>query len=209
MPHQPTPAPAPSQKTGSDNPNWRGGKSLTSNGYMLIRVGVGHRMADVRGYAYEHRLVMSEVIGRPLLPTEQVHHVNGDKTDNRPENLELCRSFSEHRTRHRKPGSRLRDPGQTNPVVSCECGCGGTFLRFDEAGRPRKLIPGHYPKRSKVEAAILETLASSPTPIHRDDLASRNGIRIGVIASALSRLKREGKVRGVGSGLWTKEVNNG
>jgi len=73
---------------GKNHPNWNGGKTM-SHGYVVLSNYHDHPMATKRGHVLEHRLIMSEHIGRPLDKNEDVHHINGDKKDNRIENLEL------------------------------------------------------------------------------------------------------------------------
>lgn len=73
---------------GPDNPAWRGGKRH-QDGYILTWVPQGTPGRQARGYMMEHRLVMQEHLGRPLLAWEIVHHRNGVKDDNRIGNLEV------------------------------------------------------------------------------------------------------------------------
>lgn len=201
MPHQPTDG-SRARQSGESNPNWKGGRSVASNGYILIRVGVGHPLTDVRGYAYEHRLVASQKIGRWLRSGEQVHHINGDKTDNRPENLKVCAGSAEHLVHHRTVGLSRRLPGESNPLVECRCGCGETFHRYDDSGRPRAYVSGHNPSHAPTVDAILTVLDFGPK--HISVIVDETGIGRQSVAVALSKMLRRGQVVRFGRGVWGK-----
>jgi len=95
-------------KIGDKNPNWRGGRKITSKGYILIYM-PDHPFCDKNKCILEHRLIMERHMGRYLLKTEVVHHINGIKDDNRIENLRLYLSVGQHtKFEHKVFGRRAK-----------------------------------------------------------------------------------------------------
>lgn len=97
---------------------WRGGRITMGEGYAYVRPAptdaLAQEMSTVSGYVAEHRLVMARALGRALTEHETVHHINGDKQDNRLENLQLRQ-------------------GKHGKGVSARCACcGSRDVIFDE-----------------------------------------------------------------------------
>lgn len=88
--------------TGSKHHNWQGGRHFV-DGYVQLMIYpdnpyylMGKKTGLVSRRILEHRLVMAQYLNRMLLKTEQVHHRNGIRDDNRIENLELMPDLGSH-----------------------------------------------------------------------------------------------------------------
>ena len=117
---------------------WRGGRVRHSNGYIWVYAPT-HPRARTTPYVFEHILVMERTLHRRLESTERVHHRNGKRDDNRPENLELW---------------RMKDPSGIRAAdYHCPgCACAQNLARLSE--------PTHV---YRVGATLNSTWTTSPS----------------------------------------------
>lgn len=121
------------------------GYKVNGDGYVMLYM-PGHPMADGAGYVKEHRLVLSQKLGRLLEPQEDGHHLDHVRTNNAPDNLELKESRAEHQrehstTRNRRPDGSFAPAGEGQPKVgSAPCSVPGC----DRPSKQRGWCPSHW-----------------------------------------------------------------
>lgn len=155
---------------GASHPRWSEDHIISEHGYLKVRVGKDHPLADPNGYAYEHLGVWAAA-GRPLPgPDELLHHRDEDKTNNRLGNLELI-TRSEHAAHHN--ADRRRDeqgrflPKAAGALASCPLiepprskTKGGTEMRVTIEGTLEQVceVMKISPKQARVPTAKLKII---------------------------------------------------
>lgn len=129
---------------GSAHPNWTGGRTVSS-GYVLVLC-PEHPRAKKR-YVHEHVLIVERVMGKPLRRGAEIHHVNEDGLDNRPDNLVVCQDKAYHSLLHRRMRA-LAACGDANARRCQYC------KRYDApANLRRTATPGRMPYHLECQRA--------------------------------------------------------
>lgn len=100
-------------------------KLVSNNGYLCLFL-PNHPEAMRNGYVRVHRMVMADHLGRKLLPTEEVHHKDGNPTNNDLSNLELI-DGGEHTRLHKKGKPLPRRNAKLCWFQSCETLTGSKY----------------------------------------------------------------------------------
>lgn len=98
------PASRKNRPKASEQHRWKAGSRVCSTGHVKVRVGKGHPLGDPNGWAYEHTVVWVSAGNDRPKPGDVLHHVNGDKTDNRIENLQVMSRAAHNRLHNAEKG---------------------------------------------------------------------------------------------------------
>jgi hypothetical protein len=147
------------QQSGQRNPNWKGGRLILQDYVYIYKP--GHPMAATFGsYIAEHRFVASQVLGRLLEDKEIVHHKNGVKHDNRPENLEVTTQSEHAKTHIREDGNPFSGRKHTR-ATKHKISLANTGRKWTMAQRECLLRLRKKPKTDKALAAVQRNLAKA------------------------------------------------
>ncbi len=175
---------------------WDSGTRKKSKPYdHTFRRGKFYKPTTVTGYRsattpngvkkLAHRWVMEQAIGRPLLPTEIVHHINGIKDDNRIENLQIV-TEREHRQLHRKHP----------PTIICQnCGAEHRTYHYRAKVCDRPECIGASIAASKIKITIPTILAIQKMiddGVHAKVACAKFGVKKDSFWHAVRRSKRRG-----------------
>lgn len=110
-------------RVGPKAPLWKGGRILNNHGYWEIqRTGLSPEdnalVPGKRAAILEHRLLVARYLGRPLKPYEIIHHINGNPSDNRLENLELITSIKGNSHYNQHPFIKCPKCGHQFPALA-------------------------------------------------------------------------------------------
>lgn len=101
--------------------DYKGGRYVNDSGYVMV-LRPDHPRAMSNGYVREHILVMEAWLGRSLKPNETIHHKNGNRQDNRIQNLERFDSHADHMAEH-------YGTANLGPQICSKCGSDKTLKR--------------------------------------------------------------------------------
>lgn len=172
-------------RKGNKNKRFSGGRHVTAKGYVLA-LRPEHPNANGEGYVFEHRLVMEQTLGRLLTKDERVHHINGKRDDNRPENLELFGDNIEHLAHsHTRPPCWCGKPHYGRGV----CRNHWRQLRDEELRRAPEMKRQSFAGRlSNADVHSMRTLALQGAGIA--SLAKQFGVHRSTIARVLNGQRR-------------------